>query len=241
MSRIFGKGIQVWGFDFVPDMVARARHNLTRNGIGERVWHGDITEGESFMPTEIDVPEAYDACIALGVFPHLQDDIGALKNMAAVTKPGGTVLIEFRNLLFSLFTINRPSYELICNELIRISDVSNRHPEMSDELEEIATDLKDSFRLDLPPIRKGLNEIPGYDEILSKFHNPFDIGDMFAEAGLRHTNTHFYHYHAVPPMFESKHPQLFRTLSLEMESDPSDWRGYFMASAFVAEAIRESN
>ena len=42
----------------------------------------------------------------------------------------------------------------------------------------------------------------------------------------------FYHYHALPPMLEAAAPELFRRASVAME-DPRDWRGHFMASAFV--------
>jgi len=49
------------------------------------------------------------------------------------------------------------------------------------------------------------------------------------------SDIHFYHYHALPPIFQSKHPQLFRELSLKLEN-PSDWKGYLMASAYVVEA-----
>ena len=44
--------------------------------------------------------------------------------------------------------------------------------------------------------------------------------------------TLFYHYHCLPPMFESAMPELFRRASLAMEN-PEDWRGHFMASAFL--------
>jgi hypothetical protein len=47
----------------------------------------------------------------------------------------------------------------------------------------------------------------------------------------------FYHYHCLPPMFEQAVPELFRRRSVAME-DPADWRGYFMASAFVVAGIR---
>jgi hypothetical protein len=34
-------------------------------------------------------------------------------------------------------------------------------------------------------------------------------------------------------MLESAAPALFREASLAMEADPTDWRGHFMASAFI--------
>ena len=48
----------------------------------------------------------------------------------------------------------------------------------------------------------------------------------------------FYHFHALPPMLESANPQLFRQASLAMEAEPTDWHGYFMASAFILAGTR---
>ena len=62
--------------------------------------------------------------------------------------------------------------------------------------------------------------------------------EIFNPVGFHVDRIHFYHYHALPPIFEKKNPELFRELSLKMEK-PDDWRGYFMASAFVVEAKLE--
>jgi hypothetical protein len=108
------------------------------------------------------------------------------------------------------------------------------------ELMQVSEKIKPFFRLDMPPVRIGSAEAPGYDTILSKFHNPLNIKPLFAAAGLKTEDIYFYHYHAIPPMFEKENPLLFREASLAMEDDPHDWRGYFMASAFVIEAVKTS-
>ena len=85
------------------------------------------------------------------------------------------------------------------------------------------------------PVKKEDGKIE-YTDILAKFRNPLSIGDeLFKPCDFSVTDIHFYHYHALPPVFENKHPKLFRELSLELEK-PNDWRGYLMASAFVIEA-----
>jgi hypothetical protein len=87
--------------------------------------------------------------------------------------------------------------------------------------------------MDLPPIRKGKADEPGYDEVLSRTHNPFVLKEQFESAGFKDVQLYFYHFHALPPMIGSQIPELFRTESLAMEQNPQDWRGYFMASAFL--------
>ena len=92
--------------------------------------------------------------------------------------------------------------------------------------------LDERFRLDLPPARTGDAGEPGYDEVLSRTHNPFLLRQQALEQGLTDVEVLFYHYHALPPMLEGAAPDLFRRASLAME-DPRDWRGHVMASALV--------
>ena len=56
--------------------------------------------------------------------------------------------------------------------------------------------------------------------------------------GFRDVRPLFYHFHCLPPMVGAQVPHLFREHSLAMERDPEDWRGYFMASAFIISAVR---
>ena len=91
--------------------------------------------------------------------------------------------------------------------------------------------------MDVPPIRGGKSGEPGYDEVLSRTHNPLLVKQQLEREGLVDVELLFYHYHCLPPMFEAMLPEFFRTQSLSME-DPRDWRGYFMASAFVVTGRR---
>ena len=238
MLKLREAGVDVRGFDFVKDMVEKAGRILDDDGRSPSVWQGDITDPADFHPEGIDVPESYDVCMANGVFPHIEDELTALKNMASVTKPGGRVLVEFRNELFSLFTLNRYTHQMFVERLLATGDAKRRHPRHQRELEALESDIGKFFRLDMPPVRSGTPEAPGYDAVLSQFHNPFELDGLFGEAGLRIDRKHFYHFHGLPPMFEADYPELFRTLSLEMEHDPGDWRGHFMASAFVVEGVK---
>jgi hypothetical protein len=102
---------------------------------------------------------------------------------------------------------------------------------------QVLDDVGQRFRLDLPPVRGGKAGEPGYDEVLSRTHNPLVFREKFAAVGFRDVRVLFYHYHCLPPLCERSAPELFRRRSLAMEN-PEDWRGYFMASAFVVTGIR---
>lgn len=92
--------------------------------------------------------------------------------------------------------------------------------------------------MDLPPVRTGKGGEPGYDEVVSRTHNPFVLRRQIEAAGFEDVRVLFYHYHALPPMFEATMPAFFREMSLAIE-DPEDWRGHFMASAFIVAARRK--
>src|SRR5208337_772115 len=114
----------------------------------------------------------FDGLMAMGVMPHVENDDMVLENMATLVRPGGSVFIEFRNSLFSLFTFNRYTVDFILNDLL--VGVSSAVKET------VAKDLQSRLRMDMPPVRtviEGSSDAPGYDAVLSKFHNPFEILD----------------------------------------------------------------
>ena len=128
----------------------------------------------------------------------------------------------------------RDSYSsgLFKNRLIDSDGLLAAAGDERDALERALDDLDKRFRMDLPPVRKGYAEEPGYDEVLSRTHNPFEMRALAESLGLVDVRVLFYHFHALPPMFESAVPKLFRRASIAME-DPEDWRGHFLASAFI--------
>jgi hypothetical protein len=174
--------------------------------------------------------------ICFGVLPHVPEDadIKLLTNLVNAVRPGGLVVCEARNELFSLFTLNRYSREFFRSRLIQESKLfaSVVDAAESEALNNALQSLDQQFRMDLPPLRKGYEDEPGYDEVLSRVHNPFEMSELATKAGLLNIEILFYHYHALPPMFEKTLPLFFRSSSLSIEN-PRDWRGYFMASAFI--------
>lgn len=225
-------GLDRFGFDLTEEMVAEARRVLTAQGLPqERVWRGSVLDREAYR-----VPQGgYDAAICFGVLPHIpeREDATVLANLAASVRPGGLVLAEARNQLFALFTLNRYSRDFFRTTL---SDEARLRADMvpaeRDGLDRALSEIDARFRLDLPPVRTGKADEPGYDEVLSRTHNPFEMREIALAAGLTDVEILFYHYHCLPPMAEQHMPRTFRARSVAMEN-PRDWRGHFMASAFI--------
>lgn len=232
-------GLDLYGFDLTSEMVDEAKRVLNAESIDpHHVWQGSVLAPTDFFPPGM--PSAYDAAVCIGVLPHIPDehDETVFANMRAVVRPGGLVAVEARNRLFSLFTQNRPSYDFIRNDLIRADDLMARSGAAAAGIEAALESLKGHFRMDLPPVRRGKAGEPGYDEVLSRTHNPFILRAQFERAGFRNVRVLFYHYHALPPMLAEAAGPAFRAASIGME-DPADWRGYFMASAFVLAGVRD--
>jgi SAM-dependent methyltransferase len=202
-----------FGFDLTPEMVAEAGRAL--GGRGE-VWEGSVLDRAAYHGAP------YDAVVCVGVLPHVpaEADGAVLANLRDAVRPGGLVAVEARNELFALFTLNRYTYAFFRDALLPDVDEARLEP------------LKELLRMDLPPVRGGKAGEPGYDEVLSRTHNPFVLRAQAEAAGLIGVRTLFYHYHDVPPMLG---PSVEASLALER---PDDWRGHFLASAFLVVGTR---
>ena len=236
-------GLDRFGFDLTPEMLAEGRRILAAQQVPEdHLWLGSVLEASSFQSGPASAPDRYDAAICFGVMPHVPVDAGVsvLRNLASAVRPGGLVACEARNELFALFTLNRYTQTLFRSRLINLPALQAHAKQIGEDvnLDAMLACFDTRFRLDLPALRKGYQGEPGYDEVLSLTHNPFEMVASAREAGLRDVEVLFYHYHALPPMVEELAPKFFRAASLAMEN-PRDWRGYFMASAFIVVGIRE--
>lgn len=229
LARLAATGLKVAGCDIAKAMVKLARESFARDKLDpESIQWGDIEDPATLSGQLKDGP--YDALIAAGVLPHMRDDGAFLDNIAMFVRPGGRVFVEFRNKLFSLFTLNRFTKEFLLDDLLR--DVA---PAVK---QAVSLELDRRLAMDSPPLRAELPEgSPGYDAILSKFHNPFELLDLFAAKGYRDAAIHWYHYHPAPPWLEGSIGAAFRESAMALEHEQT-WRGWFLCSAGVVEAVR---
>lgn len=235
-------GLLRFGFDITPEMLVEGKRVLATQGVPDNhLWSGTVLDAQAFRRGPSAAPEYYDGVICFGVLPHVSagSDLTVLSNLMSAVRPGGMVACEARNELFSLFTLNRYTRDFLGSRLINEQALIASARDSS-ELEALQRELEDlgrHFCMELPRIRKGYENEPGYDEILSRTHNPFEMRELAIQVGLRNVEILFYHYHALPPMLESIVPEIFRKASLNMEN-PKDWRGHFMASAFILVGYR---
>lgn len=238
MRHLALPGVQLYGFDLTPEMVDEAKRVVAGAGIGaDRVWQGSVLESAHFLaPAESRAD--YDCIVSCGVLPHIpaEHDVTVIDNLRRNLRSGGYAIVEGRNELFSLFTMNRYSHEFFLERLIPVAELRADAGEEAAGLDRALEQVKSMFRTDVPPIRKGKAGEPGYDEVLSRTHNPLVLKQQFEAAGFTDARLYFYHFHSLPPMVSSNAPALFRRSSVAMERNPEDWRGLFMASAFFVVA-----
>lgn len=221
-------GLRVGGSDFTEGMLDVAKAQFIAKGFdpGVLTW-GDIQNRSTLEDAIATGP--YDGVMALGVLPHVRDEGDVVDNMSAFIRPGGTLFLQFRNSLLSLYSFNRLTMEFIEDELLR---------DQPDEVRALVRHgLEPRLAMDKPPKRIGTSDAPGYDEILAKFHNPFELKELVESRGFTGVNFHWYNYHVTPPMLANELGSTFRTAGIALESS-TDWRGMFLCSAGVIEATK---
>ena len=230
LVTIAGDGIRVAGNDVSPEMVKFARANMTEHGLDPESINLLDVQSHDAIDTERKRAGSFEAVMALGVIPHVEDDRWFVDSMDKFLEPGGRLLLQFRNSMFSMFTFNRLTKEFVMDELL---------PDVPENIREIVSaDLDQRLAVDKPPKRTRPTG-DGYDEILSKFHNPFELSEIVKSFGYKELQFHWYNYHPAYPMLAgSIDPKVYRQAQMDLEGDTS-WRGMFLCSAGLIEAVKE--
>lgn len=223
-------GIEVRGSDLSPQMVRLGRDNLERHGIGPQSFTQLDAQDADAVAAEQARVGLSDAVLALGVIPHVRDDAGFVEAMAGFVRPGGTLMLQFRNAMFSMFTFNRLTKEFVLDELMAPIPAPFR--------DAVAADLETRLAVDKPPIRTWDKDAPAYDEILARFHNPFELADVVRSQGFGDVTFHWYNFHPTYPMLAGQFDkEEYRRAQIDLEADTS-WRGMFLCSAGFIRATK---
>ena len=192
LRNLVDLNLDLYGFDLTPEMVSTARGVMSVSGLApEHLWEGSVADASAFRRPGV-TPDTFDAAICIGVLPHVPEGVEqeAMVNLRNAVKPGGLVAVEARNQFFGLFTLNRYSYEFFVEELIRRSALAVAGVDAA-MLTSALDQMQDRFRMDLPPTRKGKSREPGYDQVLSRTHNPITLKQKFEAAGFENIRTSF--------------------------------------------------
>ena len=70
-----------------------------------------------------------------------------IEPLIPAVKPGGLVVLEARNQLFALFTLNRYSHQFFLDELIRTDELRRKAGPDAARLDSVLEGMKNRFRL----------------------------------------------------------------------------------------------
>lgn len=215
-------GLRVAGNDLSPEMITLAKKNFKDRGLDPADIALLDVQNLDAVRAERDRLGQFDAVMALGVIPHVENESDFIAAMDMFLKPGGTLILQFRNSLFSMFTFNRLTKELILDSLLT---------GVSDQIRKVVEqDLDSRLAVDKPPLRTRPTG-DGYDQILSKFHNPFELSELVESFGYKNLGFRWYNYHPTYPMIADQvDPTAYRQAQIDLEGD-TGWRGMFMCSA----------
>ena len=229
LSTIGASGLRVAGNDVSSEMVKVARANMESRGLEGSLITWLDAQDASALAAERDLRGEFDSVMALGVIPHVSDDVAFIQGMDSFLRPGGQLILQFRNSMFSMFTFNRLTKEFILDELL--VDVP---PAMRNA---VSRDLDNRLAVDKPPVRTRPTG-DGYDEILSRFHNPFELAELVRAQGYSDLKFHWYNYHPTYPMIADQFDaREYREAQIALEAE-STWRGMFLCSAGIIEAVK---
>jgi len=216
-------GVDVRASDLSSEMVRLGKENFERNGLDPDLHtQVDINDRDAVSAEATRVGQ-FDAVIALGVIPHVEDDAWFVEAMSLFLKPGGTLILQFRNAMFSMFTFNRLTKEFILEDLM--ASVGQEFKDV------VSQDLDQRLAVDKPPKREWDKDAPAYDEILARFHNPFELAEVVKAQGFEDLSYAWYNFHPTYPMIAGGiDASEYRRQQIELEDDES-WRGMFLCSA----------
>ena len=210
------RGFNIIGYDKAKNMVLEAKENLKKNSLSPNlVFHDDFENPKKIKNNSVD------CILGMGAFYYAKNVNQTLLNQKKKLKKNGRLIFSLRNRLFDVATLN--NYTKIF--LDQIYEVKKLKKQWKKRYKNLTKNFSDRKKFNFKNIdEKGVyNHIP---------HNPLTINQEMAKLGLSVEGIYFYHFHAFPPEFENYDAHYFRKVSWNMEN-PLDWRGFFLASAFI--------
>ena len=210
------RGFNIIGYDKAKNMVLEAKENLKKNRLSPNlVFHDDFENPKKIKNNSVD------CILGMGAFYYAKNVNQTLLNQKKKLKKNGRLIFSLRNRLFDVATLN--NYTKIF--LDQIYEVKRLKKQWKKRYKNLTKNFFDRKKFNFKNIdEKGVyNHIP---------HNPLTINQEMAKLGLSVEGIYFYHFHAFPPEFENYDAHYFRKVSWKMEN-PLDWRGFFLASAFI--------
>jgi SAM-dependent methyltransferase len=218
LIHIKKKGFNITGYDKAKNMILESQENLKNNKLSpDLVFYDDFENPKKIKNHSVD------CILGMGAFYYSSNVNKTLLNQRKKLKKNGRLIFSLRNRLFDIATLNNYTKDFL-NEIYEVESLKKEWGKDYDNLTKNFSDRKKNKS-------KNIDESGVYSHIP---HNPITITSEMAKLGLRVDGIYFYHFHALPPVFENFDQLYYRKISWQIEN-PEDWRGFFLASAFVVD------
>jgi len=217
LIQIKKKGFNIYGYDKAKNMVLEAQQNLKKNKLStDLIFYDDFEKPKKIKDNSMD------CILGMGAFFYTRNFKKTILNQKSKLKKNGRLIFSLRNRLFDVATLNNYTK----NFLDKIYEVKYLKKEWKKKYENLTKNFSDRKKYKL----KNIDE----EGVVSLVHNPLTITNEMLELGLKCEGIYFYRYHRLPPVFENFDQLYFRKISWKMEN-PTDWRGFLLASGFVVD------
>ena len=212
------KGFNIVGYDKAKNMVLEAKENLRKHKLSsDLIFYDDFENPKRIKNNSVD------CILGMGAFYYSRNVNKTLLNQKKKLKKNGRLIFSLRNRLFDIVTLNNYTKKF----LDEIYEVKSLKKEWKNRYKSLTKNFSDRKKFKF----KNIDEEGVYNHIP---HNPLTISDQMAKLGLSVEGIYFYHFHALPPVFENYDKLYFRKLSWKIEN-PLDWRGFLLASTFIVD------
>ena len=212
------KGFNIIGYDKAKNMVVEAKENLKKNKLPTNLVFYDDFENPKTIKNN-----SADCILGMGAFYYSKNVNKTLINQKKKLKKNGRLIFSLRNRLFDLITLNNYTKKF----LHEIYETKSLKKEWKNRFKNLTKNFSDRKKSRF----KNIDEDGVYNHIP---HNPLTINAEMEKIGLLVEGMYFYHFHALPPVFENYDELYYRKISWKIEN-PLDWRGFFLASAFIVD------
>lgn len=222
-------GMIVTGIDFAEGMLAEA-HKAADALPADIAGRLSFRQG-SVLATGLK-DQSFDAITALGLIEYL--DAEGIETFftesASLLRTGGVLVIETRNRLFNMGSLNSYTKDEISggtaaellSQIIASEDLAtpDRIQRFAAKIGQIGTQLSAALDADLQDIAAGhaTDAGTGVENPLRRLqHTPDEMRQLGKSAGLRLTRVIGLHPHPLPPALERKYPRFYNCLTLAFE------------------------
>ena len=214
-------GFNINGYDKAKNMIIEAKINLKKHNLSE-----DLVKLGDFENPKHVKNNSVDCILGMGAFYYSKKLIKTLVNQKKKLKRNGHLIFSLRNQLFDIATLNDYSIKFYS----RLYEINKFKGKIRKKYLKLFSGYLNRKRFNL----KNLDD----NKVFSTTHNPLTIEkEVLKKVGLKLNGMYFYHYHAIPPIFENIDKVNFRKQSYKIEN-PNDWRGFFIASGFVVDCTK---